>query len=336
MIISKEFFIKHGLYDKEFFSYNKLSNFINFIKRGDRDTLRINPTKSLKDIIIDIALNQSNYNLNVSNDNSEVVNIENSNKIQTNQKHSKNYITDYISEQNQNIKDSNEILNIKNFENCNSNDKANISQNNLNNQSNISNNLYRSNLNFYNNNKLVNSYSSAIDHFNSYSNKNIYSNNVNHFDSQKFINKPSTSQGIKYNKNNIFSINDRNKYFTNIRSITSKVNNANSPPILNEKIYKIEYNNPQAVIENLEPEIAKIKGLSINKSKPKIPIKNYTKAINNLKKSKKNLISQVTTSGQLPEGDLEQIKKKNKLLEYIVLQRSKNRLKLENDKKFLI
>ena len=30
-------------------------------------------------------------------------------------------------------------------------------------------------------------------------------------------------------------------------------------PILNEKIYKIEYNDPKNVIDNLEPEIEKIK-----------------------------------------------------------------------------
>ncbi len=110
--------------------------------------------------------------------------------------------------------------------------------------------------------------------------------------------------------------------------------NASMHPILNEKIYKIQFSNPKAVIDNLEPEIAKIKGLSINNSQKKIVTKSYERAIKNMKNANRKMNEEINSAvGQLPLKDIEQLKKKNKLLEYIILQRSKNRLKLENDKR---
>ena len=139
----------------------------------------------------------------------------------------------------------------------------------------------------------------------------------------KAKNKPSTANSFNNSKN----FNNSENSFNN--KPNNKKNN-NLHHILNEKLYKIEFDNPQAVIDNLEPEIAKIKGLSINPQE-KIE-KNFTKSINQLKKMK-NITNEVSTNGYLQAKDFEQLKKKNKLLEYIILQRSKNRLKLENDKK---
>ena len=113
-------------------------------------------------------------------------------------------------------------------------------------------------------------------------------------------------------------------------------------PVLNEKIYKVEYNNPKFIIEYLEPEIEKIK-----KSREEIIAKNnknfnfninliernYEKSLDRIKKPQKYLEKFIISSGQLPLKDLEYIKRKNKLLEYIILQRSKNRYRLEDEKK---
>ena len=117
---------------------------------------------------------------------------------------------------------------------------------------------------------------------------------------------------------------------TNIDFLLEDKTDPNLYPILNEKNYKIKYDNPQMVIDNLEPEIAKIKGLSINS--PQQVLLNYTRPLTRMKKAKiKN--NGINISNIFSPIDLERIKKKNKLLEYIILERSKNRLQLENNKK---
>ena len=117
---------------------------------------------------------------------------------------------------------------------------------------------------------------------------------------------------------------------TNIDFLLEDKTDPNLYPILNEKNYKIKYDNPQMVIDNLEPEIAKIKGLSINS--PQQVLLNYTRPLTRMKKAKiKN--NGINISNIFSTIDLERIKKKNKLLEYIILERSKNILQLENNKK---
>jgi len=52
LIIVKEFFIRHGLYNQDFFTFENISNFINFI--NSENCLKFHPSRSLKDIIFDV------------------------------------------------------------------------------------------------------------------------------------------------------------------------------------------------------------------------------------------------------------------------------------------
>jgi len=334
LIMAKEFFIRHGIYDKELFTIDKLSNFIVFIKSDD--CLKFNPSRALKDIIMDSCYintfenpNSSNYEnhvfpSNLNNFINENINInpdnfQNPNNLSSFHQNGNNFMN--APENSNNNPNNNSILRTSNNMNTsvalnqpksNTTMQANIQTDNNNYENcDYNYNNYNINMNFSSNNRFL-------------GNKNIIQNNL--------ISKakPSTSQSVKI----------RNIHFNNIEKGGNLIfnpeerTNASMHPILNEKIYKIEYQNPKAIIENLEPEIAKIKGLSINDSAKKVETKSYERGINNLKKSKKILNEEIrSTTGQLPLKDIEQIKKKSKLLEYIVLQRSKNRLKLENDKK---
>ncbi len=301
LIIAKEFLIRHGIYDKEYLLIDSLTNFINFIKSDD--CLKINPSRTLKYIILNAChINTGNNNLMeyeeenlISDDRSMDVN---------NQENYDNVISENNAFFNNNVRIlGNYYSNIKDANNNNNyNENTNIISAEINSQT-----TDLHNFNLRTHNKFFNHY-------------NI-SNNLN-----LNANKPATTQSLKLRNN--MNFNSKN----NILSPDNRTN-PTFHPILNEKIYKIEYNNPKVVIDNLEQEIAKIKGLSINVSQKKIKKKRYEMGINNLKQNKKKLNEEISTSGQLPIKDMEQIKKKNKLLEYIILQRSKNRLKLENDKK---
>lgn len=304
LIIAKEFLIRHGIYDKEYLALEKLSNFIYFIKSDD--CLKINPSRALKDLILDGChygtednnmMDYQEENLISDHHSMNMNNLENNNE-------------NVISENNANPNNSNLLKTSGNFYSNNKNSNNNINLNNNTNLNSAGNNSQTDlhNFNLHTHNKFFNN-------FNFRSNPNI--NGI----------KPSTSQSVKMRNNLHNNICNNNVFSSDERT------NASMHPILNEKIYKIEYSNPKAVIDNLEPEIAKIKGLSINLSQKKVKKKRYEMGINNMKKNKKKLNEEVSTSGQLPLKDIEHIKKKNKLLEYIVLQRSKNRLKLENDKK---
>jgi hypothetical protein len=332
LILAKEFLIKHGIYDKEYFTIDKLSNFIYFIK--SEDCLRINPSFALKDITIHACRFNNNYenedqinsekNNFYNNVNNEVVEFENNNYNNNN-----NYYKNAIN--------NSDCSNKKHHENkINSNSKS-PQHNNINNINNYNHHI-SNNVNFLNSNsnELIKSANNffvqgvANQIKNSSESVNVLAMSQNNFHS--VFNpkpKPTITQSHKVPIHNLIQYKAAAPHIK-----IEERTNASMHPILNEKIYKIEYSNIKAVIENLEPEIAKIKGLSINKSYKKLIEKSYERAINNMKKSKRKLNEEIrNTVGQLPLKDIEQIKKKNKLLEYIILQRSKNRLKLENDKR---
>jgi hypothetical protein len=182
----------------------------------------------------------------------------------------------------------------------------------------------RTNTNFFNKNKINNNNNNTKNKGKLFNENNNNNNNKNQFNIPKinrYLNskKPMTSIGLKnINQKSDLEFEDRL--------------NADNYPILNEKNYKMQYNNPKLVIDILEPQIMQIKGLSINSQMEK-NLRNYEKKLNKIKKPKKQLSKIISIDGQLPPKDLEQIKKKNKLLEYVILQRSKNRFKLENEKR---
>jgi hypothetical protein len=138
--------------------------------------------------------------------------------------------------------------------------------------------------------------------------------------------------------------------------------------ILEEKKFKLDLNNPKAIIDGLEQELSKLQTgfiqqkINLNDSiksgrndslneivnSEASPIIENTGPISTKKKNtfvlgpvinKKHSTSMTgfRNAKKTSETDLEQLKKKNKLLEYIVLQRSKNKYQLEQDmKKFKI
>lgn len=357
LIIAKEFFNKHGIYEREFFDIETLSNFILFINSDE--CLKIDPSKSLKEIIIEACFGNVYECEDLIKSNSEENNNAYLKTKQDTHLISNNYTNDNTHNET-NVHSENNNVNFMNstngFNNTNSqfnstnimlkssknfstnpNRNINISNNSPNSTKNI--NLSQSiNNNFQKTAPITKTYKELMK---SQMNSKLL-NNLNYY-----LN-PATSNSIKmpgnFENNNDNNYNNFIHHYNEKNQITipealnspfkEERNNADQHPILNEKIYKIEYSNPKAVIENLEPEISKIKRLSINKHfYPQLEKKSYEKEINNMKKSKKKLHEQVRISGQLPLKDLEELKKNNKLLEYIVLQRSKNRLKLENDKK---
>ncbi len=127
-------------------------------------------------------------------------------------------------------------------------------------------------------------------------------------------------------------------------------------PILEDKLFKLDKNNNKKIINNLEDEFALLEqgigGLNFNLGETIIQenkkAESNTKSIRHsrdLSLTEKNPKASHSTSSNFlksspkkkVELDLENIKKKNKLLEYIVLQRSKSNLQLEEDmKKFKI
>lgn len=397
MIIAKEFFIRQGIYEKELFAIDKLSNFIEFIKSDE--SLKINPSRALKDLIIDACFYNSNNNYTNSNNGYDYTENEDEKKggeEEADEQEDK-YITENIFT-NSNyygvIKQNQSEGNLRSQKN-NKNSNKQIDNNRIiNNISNLNgNSMSRTNNNFHafqqlnqNSNNYENfnakqqqqkrSFSNLNINNNSTSDSNYNNNQIPFYQSAKTQNYSST----KHLNNNNSNFNNTNKSKNNFKKgnynhndtnnnlnhkseknvnlntyTTNERTNACSYPILDEKSYKIEYNNPKVVIENLAPEIAKIKSLSINNNstnnlnhlnnfkKSQLQNKEFNKSINNNNcisdsnfinnKIGKNFYEQISTSGQLLAKDVEQIKKKNKLLEYIVLQRSQNRLKLENEKK---
>ncbi len=347
--IIKEFFIKHSIHDKNLLTYENITNFILFVKSDD--CLKISPTKTLKEIISDACYFYPNY-ANKDNNNSYILeNNEIFNEKDSEYAFSDNSYKDRIF--NKNFFNSNIYINgNKEFLNNSIHDnliylrKANMQMfmktvsinrnNSSNNKNNLNNTNYGNIINELNNDnsfieKKNNNYCYPVITQSNYCSLNDTKNMKSTFSVFK------TASSISNNNLNLSS-NKMRKFLSRVDKNTSLNHSQNkidlnSNPILHENNYKIEYQNPRAVIENLEPEITKIKGLSISKNKQLFKKKNYERDINNLKITKKKLSEEIPTSGQFPLKDIEQTKKKNKLLEYIILQRTKNRLKLENDKK---
>lgn len=341
MAIAKEFFIKHGIYDREYFTFERLANFIKFIRSGERDNIWINPTKSLKDIIIDASLNYNSSKKIKHFYQALEYNTENKIYKNYNQSASNNHVDfNYYKIQNDSQLDGGNSKDVSNSNVCQANKSiSNLNGLNSNNNINISynNNTAYAASNFSSNSKLpyvitVGENDKEVNNKQRENKDNQnYKSMANDYVYSKRIYKPTKLKNLNFKKFSLMHSNEKNLNIINQNnSISDKLINANYHPILNEKIYKIEYNNPQKVIDNLEPEIAKIKGSSIYASTSKLSLKSYSKPINN---SKKKTNGKFSNSIQFPADDLDQIKKKNKLLEYIVLQRSKNKLNLENNKK---
>lgn len=334
LIIAKEFLIRHGIYDKEYLAIDKLSNFIHFIKSNH--CLRINPSRVLKEIIQEACRYNSYIDNNedkISSEHNNIYNMNNDVVVSSENNVNNQYAMNANSNINENASLNEQSPNLLNNSNryydankTNSNSpqhKNGLNNSNLNSNYTHNNELVKSANNFFSKNG-----TNHLKHFSDYENFKAMSKNDLVSSLYPRL-KPSTSQSLQLRNNNL-----NVEKAPNAQYKLEERTNASMHPILNEKIYKIEFSNPKAVIDNLEPEIARIKGLSINKSQKKVTQKSYERAINNMKKSKRKLNEEINnTVGQLPLKDIEQIKKKNKLLEYIILQRSKNRLKLENDKR---
>jgi hypothetical protein len=194
----------------------------------------------------------------------------------------------------------------------------------------------------------------------SISKSKIFSNSKKNINSQNIPNKRSHfTLSVQQNKNsNLNSGNTWNRYCDKEEDRYNMSRYLSHPqPILGKK-FKVELNNPQAVIKGLETEFARMKGLNFGSRiiindfegrssgrttvlKDKIPVISNNAIKEQLDRNARQTFSYSRTKmehieknlNREMENDIELIKKKNKLLEYIILQRSKSKLVLEIEKK---
>jgi len=285
------------------------------------------PKKNVCDLQVSAHLLTDNFNCNNNNNNHDHIK-----ELEFNEKDLINYKT--------NINYSH-LNKYQHFENTNTPNYINRTKTKFFTKINTKNNYNstnQQNLNInFNNIKRNPTKNNTINNFNQISTKyqekflNLNNNN-NKFEKNEFKFKSKTP-------NTITTKNDQNALEDFLLGQAKYRYHRGGNPILNEKIYKVEYDNPKIIIENLEPEIEKIKKsreefIARNSNfNFKLMERNYEKSLDRIKKPQKLLEKFISTSGQLPIKDIEHIKKKNKLLEYIILQRCKNRFKLEDDKK---